>query len=581
MIQTIYTNRMKTIIRTMTIAALLISAVQLQAQKTKKVQFVGGARSLMNANGLTVQDTTADTTTVKRKNGGYALLDLGVNIRPNKNTEIMGMFRIRNEYGGFWGAGVSFDVRQLWIKGIIANAVRYQLGDINIKQSKFTLYNHHADQIDSLPLIFQQQNAIIGYDKFYMNNNTWRMQGAHADFGLSFAKIIKEINISGFMTRLNPTDFGSVNDRLMNGLSLQIIQSKSFSAQFNRSRIFDLKGTVTTPNIFSNAVNTVELSYHKMFRSKIYKLSAELGNSRYTHSELPGYPVMKDYFITANAQFNMPFKHFTAMLDYMNVGPDFRSLGAQSKDINCDLPSAMYSRIGNGQQLRSIGLMDVIANDNLYNRTISTNLISESQMYNNILPYGLATFNRQGVLAKVMYNNKKLVQLTAEVDALSEIRGQGSDALKQFIQIKAYAGLPVHQWLSLKRRLLVQLAWQSQSTSRDAAASVENVDLKSNRLSAGIRWEFSPNFELMGGFVSQTTKGTDFMPDRNTFTEVVYFNQGNYDIQQQVSAIGIRYNFSSRTYISALWQSSMFKNASNKVVDYTMNQAGIIYSIAF
>lgn len=535
----------------------------------------------MNANGLTVQDTTVDTTTVKRKNGGYALLDLGVNIRPNKNTEIMGMFRIRNEYGGFWGAGVSFDVRQLWIKGIISNAIRYQLGDINIKQSKYTLYNHHADQIDSLPLVFQQQNAIIGYDKFYMNNNTWRMQGAHADFGLSFAKIIKEINISGFMTRLNPTDFGSINDRLMNGISLQVIQSKSFSAQFNRSRIFDLKGTVTTPNIFSNAVNTVELSYQKMFKSKIYQVSAEIGNSRYTHSELPGYPVMKDYFVNASAKFNMPFKHFTAVVDYMNVGPDFRSMGAQSKDINYNLPSAMYSRIGNSQQLRSVGLMDVIANDNLYNRTISTNLISESQIYNNILPYGLATFNRQGVLAKVIYNNKKFVQLTAEVDALSEIRGQGSSALKQFTQMKVYAGLPVHQWLSLKKRILVQLAWQAQSTQRTSDASVENVDLKSQRISAGIRWEFSPNFELMGGFISQNTKGSDFIADRNTFTEVVYFNQGNYDVQQQVSAIGIRYNFSSRTYISALWQSSMFKDASDNVADYTMNQAGIIYSIAF
>ncbi len=581
MIQKNNKNRMKTLIRTLTITTMLVCSVQLHAQKTKKVQFVGGARSLMNANGLTVQDTTVDTTTVKRKNGGYALLDLGVNIRPNKNTEIMGMFRIRNEYGGFWGAGVSFDVRQLWIKGIISNAIRYQLGDINIKQSKYTLYNHHADQIDSLPLVFQQQNAIIGYDKFYMNNNTWRMQGAHADFGLSFAKIIKEINISGFMTRLNPTDFGSINDRLMNGISLQVIQSKSFSAQFNRSRIFDLKGTVTTPNIFSNAVNTVELSYQKMFKSKIYQVSAEIGNSRYTHSELPGYPVMKDYFVNASAKFNMPFKHFTAVVDYMNVGPDFRSMGAQSKDINYNLPSAMYSRIGNSQQLRSVGLMDVIANDNLYNRTISTNLISESQIYNNILPYGLATFNRQGVLAKVIYNNKKFVQLTAEVDALSEIRGQGSSALKQFTQMKVYAGLPVHQWLSLKKRILVQLAWQAQSTQRTSDASVENVDLKSQRISAGIRWEFSPNFELMGGFISQNTKGSDFIADRNTFTEVVYFNQGNYDVQQQVSAIGIRYNFSSRTYISALWQSSMFKDASDNVADYTMNQAGIIYSIAF
>ncbi len=577
--QYLYNN--STFIKALSMGLMLLSSVQLHAQKTKKVQFVGGARSLMNANGLMVNDTTADTTTVKRKNGGYALLDLGVNIRPNKNTEILGMFRIRNEYGGFWGSGVSFDVRQLWIKGIIANAVRYQLGDINLKQSRFTLFNHHADQIDSLPLIFQQQNAIIAYDKFYMNNNTWRMQGANMDFGLSFAKLIKEINFSGFITRLNPTNFSNVNDRLMNGISIQVLQSKALSIQFNRSRIFDLKGTVVTPNIFSNAVNTMQVNYQRTSVKKAIIVLAELGNSRYTHSELAGYPVLKDYFITASAMLELRKKHFNASVDYMNVGPDFRSLGAQSKDINYNLPTAMYSRIGNGQQLRSVGLMDVIANDNLYNRTISSNLISESQIYNNILPYGTATFNRQGLLAKVSYDNKKIVQLNAEIDALSEIRGQGSNALKQFTQVKAYAGLPLHQWLSFKRRLLIQLAAQIQTTKRNSDAAVENVDLSSNRISAGIRWEFSPNFELMGGFISQNTQGIDFMPDRNTFTEVVYFNQGNYNVKQQVSAIGIRYNFSSRTYISALWQSSQLKDASANVADYTMNQAGIIYSIAF
>lgn len=91
-----------------------------------------------------------------------------MNIKPNKNTEIMGMFRIRNEYGGFWGSGVSFDVRQLWIKGVVANALRYQLGDLNLKQTQFTLYNHHSDQLDSLPSIFNLQKTL-----FLMKDSTW------------------------------------------------------------------------------------------------------------------------------------------------------------------------------------------------------------------------------------------------------------------------------------------------------------------------------------------------------------------------------------------------------------------------
>ena len=142
---------------------LLIFSLQLNAQKDRKLTFVGGARSILNNGRLIVNDSIPDTTTVKRNEGGYALIDLGVNIKPNKNTEIMGMFRIKNNFGGFWGSGVSFDVRQLWIKGIVGNVLRYQLGDLNLKQSKFTLYNHHADQIDSLPAIFNFQQNIVNY----------------------------------------------------------------------------------------------------------------------------------------------------------------------------------------------------------------------------------------------------------------------------------------------------------------------------------------------------------------------------------------------------------------------------------
>ena len=159
------------------------------AQQKRAVDFVGGARSLMTNNEISVQDSIADTATVKKNTGGYALLDLGVNIKPNKNTEILGMFRIRNGFGGFWGSGVTFSVRQLYLKGVISDVVRYQLGDINLKQTPFTLYNHNADRIDSLPAIFNMQQQVVQYEKFY-KQNTWRQQGASIDLGLKFAKYI-------------------------------------------------------------------------------------------------------------------------------------------------------------------------------------------------------------------------------------------------------------------------------------------------------------------------------------------------------------------------------------------------------
>ena len=163
---------------------LALASLQGYAQKARKLSFIGGARSSVFSNALSVSDTLADTTTAKNNYGGYTLLDLGFNIQPNKQTEIMGMFRIKNNYGGFWGSGVQFDVRQLWVKGVVGNALRYQIGDLNLRQSQFTLYNHHADQLDSMPSVFKLQQNIVSYEQFYQNN-TWRMQGANVDFGLS------------------------------------------------------------------------------------------------------------------------------------------------------------------------------------------------------------------------------------------------------------------------------------------------------------------------------------------------------------------------------------------------------------
>ena len=137
--------------------------------------------------------------------GGYALVDLGFNISPNKNTEILGMIRINNKYGGFYGAGVAFDVRQLWVKGIIADVVRYQLGDINLKQTPFTLYNHNEDQMISQPGVFQLQRDIVNYETFY-KSNTWRQQGLSLDWGLQFNKFVKELNFNAYLTRMNATE---------------------------------------------------------------------------------------------------------------------------------------------------------------------------------------------------------------------------------------------------------------------------------------------------------------------------------------------------------------------------------------
>ena len=561
------------------LALLLCSSMQLFAQKDRKVTFIGGARSVMTNNRIAVTDTLlADTTTAKRNTGGYALIDLGVNIKPNKNTEIMGMFRIRNGFGGFWGSAVTFDVRQLYMKGIVANTLRYQLGDLNLKQSPFTLYNHHADAIDSLPAIFNLQRNIVNYEKFYMNN-TWRMQGANVDFGLTFKDFIKEMNFTGFLTRVNATNFSNIPDRLMAGGSIDLVQSKKFRIGYNVNSVFDVLGTVKDSNVFRNNVQSVDVKFTSKIGQQTLSVSAEVGNSNYRYTLDTLAPELKDYFAHAHATIRLPKYNVSATVGYLNVGPEYRSIGAQSKDVNYNALPAYYDRYTNAQNVRPLGLMDIVTNENVYNRTISSRLMSANNLFNNAMPYGIATFNRTGLYGQVHY--KKDIDATVSYYNLSEIKGQGTMALRNFSIGKLNVMAPLHIYLNMKNKLELQVGYIFQNTNRNSDVALENVNFKNTQATIGIRYELFKDFDLLGGFVLQNTVGDDFIADRNSYTEVTYFTQQKYDIRQQLSGVGFRYNFTPKIYLSAIYQQGVFVDDTKSTANYNINQFGIIYNMLF
>ena len=563
----------------LSIFLLLLVCIQVYAQQKRTVDFIGGARSFMTNNRINVRDSVPDTTTIKRNTGGYALIDLGVKIKPNSNTEILGMFRINNSYGGFWGSGVSFDVRQLWLKGIIGNTVRYQLGDLNLKQTPFTLYNHHADNIDSLPTIFNLQNQIISYEKFY-TKNTWRQQGANVDFGLQFSKILKEINFTGYITRLQATNFTTIPDRLMGGGTVNIVQSKHLNFGYNNFSVFDVKGTVLDSNQYTNYVHTVDAGYTTNIKNNILEIRAEAGKSISEYSQ-DSTSRLKDYFVNAFAKFSIPKQHLEFVLGYLNVGPDFRSIGAQSKNINYNSVLNYYNRYSNAQIARPVGLMDVINNANLYTTSVSSSLLPANPIYNNVLPYGIATFNRIGAYLKVNYVSPSGVSIRAEHYNLSEIRGQGTFKLKKFMLTKLIAQIEINKLAHFERALKIQLGANMQSTNRTSNVEVEKVDLKNLQWNAGIEYEVFSKIDILLGYVAINTKGNDFIPDRNMSSKVVYFTNTKFNLMQQVAGAGARYRFSDKIYLCAMYQEAQFKDALKQSPNYNLKQFALIYNMTF
>jgi len=262
-------------------------------QKGKRIWLSGQARNVLF---FDQYSSPADSISPARQNSGHTMVDLAANIQPNKNTFIHGMVRVRNDYGGFWSGGVTFDVRQLYLKGVLANAIRYQIGDINYKMTPYTLRNPEHDLEGTMLNYTDVYQEILDYDLFYDFQNSWRQQGAAVDFGLEFKKFIKEVQFNGFISRQNPSNFSTINERLYGGGNITAVQSKYLSVGVNYINMFDLLGTATDSMALLNPVitSTYELKYEKdKYKASLF---GELGNSSWTMRNDTNSPQFNDFF---------------------------------------------------------------------------------------------------------------------------------------------------------------------------------------------------------------------------------------------------------------------------------------------
>ncbi len=551
------------------------------AQNSPKFSMKGGARSVLANSELQVKDSVPDKVTAPKNAGGYALIDLGFNIRPNKNTEILGMIRINNRFGGFWGAGVSFDVRQLWLKGVIADKVRYQLGDINLKQTPFTFWNHDEDRCMQQPAVFDLQRDIVNYESFFVPG-TWRQQGAAADFGLESVKLKSDWNFHGYLTRLNATNFGSQPERLHTGATANWVWNKKATLAYNISRIFDVKETATQPLLFQNTVQTLSWEWKQAITKQLFTFGGEAGNSSYRMVHDTASPHLQDFFVHGFVKVAPGSKRWEAEAGYINVGPDFRSMAAQSKRIDYNAQPLLYNRYTQMQIDRPLHLLDFIGNTNLYRTGINTRLMAYNPLINNVLPYGIATFNRQGFYAKAKYN---IVKNTITIDAqrwrLSEILGQGTPELKKMDMTRLDIICDAGKLLGLKKQAKLLLSACDQNTRRKSTRAYEELDLTSLQWSAGMEVEVMKDIDLLGGYTVLQGKGNDMMAVRNEYTEVIDFAGFSANQKHSTAAAGLRVRFGGKTYLALMYQRMQFQNKAQSYRDYSIGQMQAIYNMTF
>ena len=132
-------------------------------QATPKVWYDGNSRAMFYRDALSGNLKDQDTTSTRSEGGGYTAIDLGMHFTPNSEIEIFSEIRIKNDFGFMWGSGSSVDLRRLSIKGILDERISFNIGDLYLRQTDFTLNNNRQELAKYEPSVFQAYRDLIEY----------------------------------------------------------------------------------------------------------------------------------------------------------------------------------------------------------------------------------------------------------------------------------------------------------------------------------------------------------------------------------------------------------------------------------
>lgn len=566
------------------------------------IQFNGLGRTVLQQTGIGGTLLNTDSVTVENLTDGEFLLDLAVNAQPNDVTELQGVIRLRNEFGGFFGSGVSVEVRELWARGIIADAIKYRVGDMDVALTPYTLYLPDEAGVVNEPEVFRPQKEIIYYDEFYSEFNERRLQGGSVGFGLEFDRGLDELEVRSFIARLRATNFmdtptrligggrigalspqfGPYNSQAAIGANLAYTWDDLLSGDANtgiRNSVFTLDGDLTL-------LNRDQIGLHLIGEGGWSKVELRTNTDSPTEGQVPtpAEPTIEDTdtFIELGLSANLKRADLSVSATFVDVGPDFYSSAAQSQRVDYTRTKSFYDRVGNDRDVRMVTLFDLARDPALYTFRVANELMAYDPRYGNVLPYGRATPNRRGARFGAAYApSEGPLDAAVDVSILQEIRGQGTTELKDFILIRAEANARVDQLIDWNRALEITLGAQRESTSR-SGEPVERVNLTSTLVEAGVSAEVYDRLDILLGLKTRTSDGREYVPTIENFNDVEDF-PGLFEVDDSESlwGLGIRYRFRDGIFLTLQYQRFSYGDDSFPAGDYQLNQVFALYSMTF
>ncbi|MFN8439101.1 MAG: hypothetical protein U0V72_15940 [Cytophagales bacterium] len=522
-----------------------------QAQLNKVVDYSGLYRMNGQYNHIGGNAFAGDTVSERRSSNAYVLFDLGLNVNPFKELKVSAILRSRSNIGASYSQQLGPNIlqfRQVRVEGNFAKVIKYQLGDIDVSLTKYTIFNSNESFNEYEAEAFAMRRNIVSYENFNVGNN-WRMQGGQFETNLLFRKYIERVKAKAILTRVKKSNITTIPDRYVLAGNLNVVQGKYLEIGGNYVRMFDNVGTaVDTTYNYANSLLTGNYKLKLDVGNLQYALYGEGGPSffKYTEKSTKKEEKFNDYFYDLGISSTYKPGKIKVYGEYRNVGPLFTSPTAQTLRLYPYSGGAEVKMFSNGLN-RLAGIYDRLTNEGMYNQSIYVGLMSYLPIYGNVTPYGQATPNRKGFTVGIdRADSSNILNVHAKAQVLTEVMGEGTESLRNFTALEAGTKLGLTELLKLKKNLALTVGFASEKTERDGAAP---INFKTTSIDAGLTIETLKKLELMFGVKYVAGKGNELLANRNLYNTIQSFTDYKIDLKQNIVSVGARYKIFKDSYI--------------------------------
>ena len=540
---------------------------------------IGGlARSLSTSAHLDKEDTINNDISQDFN----IVFDLAIKGELNKHVNLYSELRLGSNLEVFDTSSSYLNLRRLLIFGDLNDYISFEIGDIDLQMTPFTLWNSNEEGEVNENSIFSNYRDIQRYENFN-NGNNWRRQGVTV-FGNKSVSKNDTISYKFFGTREFASNGISNPDIYIFGGDVNY-DFKNFYSGINYIDLFSNNKGISLDTNFHNHV----VSSKSALKIKNLEFSSELGLSKLTNSSSTlNNKWIDGEFVSLGFKANFS-KNLFISLNYRSVSDDFSSPGAQTKRINYSMSPNLFPQVSNSLNNREVSVNEIITDINFirsqsfYNRTIDYSLDKFNPIFGVSEPYGLATPNRRGFSSKIQFNDtSKTIYLYGKCAVLSDLIGEGVDQKRKYLSFSIASNVYINKILNFNKTILFKSGFYYSNSKRKHSPEifVDDVDFNNSILDIGIEMEAIKNFYLIFGYKSINASGIDYLSVRNDDFIISSFDKLQLDINQKISSFGLKYNFNKKSSLLFNYQEMKF---SNNLLDsnFKIDQFFILVQIKF